>query len=95
MKSVISLIVLSFSFTASAFSFVTADDVRAALKADAVIEVDVNAIAPLIVDNAACSARAESKSANAYVVDTAYETALYVTSENVDDLEKCVVLYVK
>lgn len=95
MKHILSLLVFATSASAFAFSFVTTDDVKEALKADTVIEVDVQAIAPLIAGNAACEERAQSKSANAYVVDNAYETALYVTFEGVEDLEKCAVLYIK
>ncbi len=93
MKAGIVFLSLIVSVNTLALSFITADDVKAALSADFVIEVDANAVTPLFVGNAACEERAQSKSANAFVVENAYETALYVTSEGIEDLKKCAVLY--
>lgn len=95
MKTLITMTLVLFSVSAFALSFVTVDDVKAALNADVVIEVDVDAIAPLVVGNAVCEEKAEQKPSRAYVVENSVETALYVTSEDVDDLSKCVVLYTK
>lgn len=85
----VSLIVLT-SLNSFAISFITEDDVQQGLEAQKVIEISKYSVADkLVKENSDCYEATMSKSARAYVVKKDNKSFIYVTAENLEDIQLC------
>lgn len=90
MKTLFALSALLLSSQAFAIAFITEAQVQSALHADKVIEISKYVAGDKLTERGSdCQRMTENRSARAYVVKKGYESILFVTTENLDDLKEC------
>ena len=92
MKVFLFTVLTVFSLNASAIAFFTDGDVQKALGAEKVIEVTPFRVEKLLQTGSACEQATYSRSSRAFVVQKQNKAYLYVTTEQLYDLQLCGVL---
>jgi len=87
MKTLLTLLSLTFALNSFAIGLFTADDVQAVLGADKVIQISRSAAGD--IKDHACVDLLPSKSARAYVVEMDKQVFLFATSGQLDQLKVC------
>jgi len=77
------------SLNAFAIAFITEAQVGEKLEAEKVIEVNPRSVQALLPAGSDCAQDVMSRSSRAYVIKKGNKSSLYLTSEDLDGLNKC------
>lgn len=90
MKTLIVTLMAAASLNAAAITFMSEQQVQAALGAQNVIEISKYTVSAKLAElGSPCSAAVQSRSARAYVVKKGYKAFVYVTTGDLSNLQLC------